>query len=145
MIRIPNASPVNLFTNFETNCTCYFHPNVLIYALRNRIAYLARNHKIFYPPKIHQINNSTNEIFNCNIGGDSLCSSDVPGNLRNEVNQILYSLLSCIDYINPQSTCTILLSLIKLVSTQLHNYTFIHLIPYLHTYTFTHLVPYLHT
>ncbi|EAN31928.1 hypothetical protein TpMuguga_04g00576 [Theileria parva strain Muguga] len=111
MIRIPNASPVNLFTNFETNCTCYFHPNVLIYALRNRIAYLARNHKIFYPPKIHQINNSTH---NNKVNENSLCSSDVPGNLRNEVNQILYSLLSCIDYINPQSTCTILLSLIKL-------------------------------
>ncbi|XP_953227.1 uncharacterized protein TA09130 [Theileria annulata] len=142
MIRIPNASPIALFTNFETNCTCYFHPNVLIYTLRNRIAYLARNHKIFnfspfnqnyqhlsnknythnnfnnintnfnkFKYSFNDIDIDFNETTTCTVGSDG---NNLSENLKNEVYQILYSLLSCIDYIKPQSTCTILLSLIKL-------------------------------
>ncbi|KAK1444538.1 hypothetical protein BgAZ_104440 [Babesia gibsoni] len=42
-MRIPNASPCGILSNFETRCTEFFHPNVLAYVLRNRAAQLSRN------------------------------------------------------------------------------------------------------
>lgn len=128
MLRIPNASRSGPFTNFETKCSEYFHPRVLVYVLRNKAAYLARNSSIlnssFKSPVLNREDGFSGTNFqihstqNLNIDENlnKYRSPDPFQKLEDDLTQLSCSLISCIDYVQPQSVATIMLSLTKLVS-----------------------------
>ncbi|UKJ89798.1 hypothetical protein MACJ_003052 [Theileria orientalis] len=126
MLRIPNASPSGLVTNFETKCSQYFHPRVLVYVLRNKAAYLARNSSILNVSFKSRVLNH-DETFsgtnyqmcstqNLNIHEDlnEYRSPEPFKKLEHDLMLLSCSLISCIDYVQPQSAATIMLSLTKL-------------------------------
>nr|PVC51733.1 hypothetical protein MACL_00001333 [Theileria orientalis] len=126
MLRIPNASPSGLVTNFETKCSEYFHPRVLVYVLRNKAAYLARNSAILntsfkspvltrgdgFPGTNFQICSAENPKANEDL--NKYRSPEPFQKLEDDLTQLSWSLISCIDYVQPQSVATIMLSLTKL-------------------------------
>ncbi|CDR96835.1 hypothetical protein, conserved [Babesia bigemina] len=87
-MRVPNASPCGIVTNFETRCSDHFHPSVLAYVLRNRAAHVARNSR-----------------------------GALPQRLRDELWQIGASAVSASSHLEPQTAATLLLSLAKLSVT----------------------------
>ncbi|KAK2196555.1 hypothetical protein BdWA1_001802 [Babesia duncani] len=94
IMRIPNASPSGIISNFETKCKDYFHPRVFVYVLRNEIAKIARQNWTFEDV--------------------SKPSEALVENLM----RISCGLLTCSNYLKPQTVATVFLSFAKLSFVQ---------------------------